>query len=90
MRSALRLAPYAQPEFVTIPVASKILGIGVKQLRWACHHGEVPKFRLQVGGWSRVRLEDARRWIEAQRVPATSHAKEIVDDILRREALRSR
>ena len=77
------MSPIAEPEFVTIPQASKILGVGPKQIRRACGRDEIAVF--QIGDWPRVRLEDARRWIQAQRVPATSHAKTVVDEILLRE-----
>ena len=70
-------------EFVTIPRAAKVLGIGPKLLRKACAAGEINVYNV---GWPRVRLVDVRLWIESQRVPATPHAKAVVDAILRREA----
>ncbi len=77
------MSPLEEPEFTTIPQASKILGIGPRQIRRACREGEIAVF--QIGDWPRVRLEDVRRWVGAQRVPATPHAKTVVDEILRRE-----
>jgi hypothetical protein len=76
-----------EPELLTIPRAAKRAGVGVRQLRQAIRRGELPVFRL--GAWPRVRWVDVIRWICAHRVPATSHARRRVAEVLARESRRS-
>ncbi len=76
-----------EPELLTIPRAAKRAGVGVRQLRQAIRLGELIVFR--VGAWPRVRWVDVIRWICAQRVPTTSHARRRVAEVLARESRRS-
>jgi hypothetical protein len=73
-----------RPELLTLPIAAREAGVGVRQLRRAVAQGKVPVFL--IGRWSRVRWRDVLRWIERQRVPATPHAERRVAEILAREA----
>ena len=75
-----------EPEVLTIPRAAKRVGVGVRQLREAIRLGELPAFR--IGAWPRVRWIDVIRWICAQRIPSTSHARRRVAEVLAREARR--
>jgi hypothetical protein len=72
------------PEFVSIPKASRLSGIGLPQFRRAITAGDLDAF--EVGGWRRVRWRSVIAWIEAQRVPVTSHARSRVDEVLARES----
>ena len=72
------------PELLTLPKAARKAGVGVRQLRRATMLGELAVY--QVGHWPRVRWHDVLRWIDAQRVPVTSHARHRVAEILAREA----
>jgi excisionase family DNA binding protein len=54
-----------EPEFVTLNNAAKRLGIGRRMLRLAIDRGELPVY--VVGAWPRLRLAEARRWVESQR-----------------------
>ena len=74
----------ADPELLTVPSAARRAGIGIHQLRGAIREGALPVY--EVGSWPRVRWREVVRWIDAQRVPITSHAKWRVAEILAREA----
>jgi len=79
--------PSQEPELLTVPRAARRVGVGVRQLRQAIQRGELCVFR--VGAWPRVRWVDVIDWICAQRVPATSHARRRVAEVLARESRRS-
>ena len=81
---AVLLSSDASPELLTLPRAARRAGLGTRQLRRATVLGELATY--QVGKWPRVRWHDVVRWINAQRVPPTSHAKRRVAEILAREA----
>jgi hypothetical protein len=73
-------------EVLTFRRAAELSGVGVRLLRRAARSGELPLF--QVGAWQRVRWRDVLCWLEAQRVPATPHAKQRVREIMERRARR--
>ena len=79
-----RAARQTIPELITIPAAAHMAGIGVRQLRNATAAGQIPVFG--IGRWPRVRWRDVVRWIDDQRVPATSHAERRVAEVLARES----
>jgi len=54
-------------EFLTIPQASRQLGISTRTIRDAIHSGVLPAYRLRPGGWPRIRAGDLEAW-------AMSHA----------------
>ena len=78
------LSSDAWPELLTLPRAARRAGLGTRQLRRATVLGELATY--QVGKWPRVRWHEVVRWINARRVPPTSHAKRRVAEILAREA----
>lgn len=59
---------FQEPEFVTLNSASKRLGIGRRMLHRAMVRGAIPVY--MVGAWPRLRLSEARRWVESQRRPS--------------------
>lgn len=75
--------PEDAPELLSVPQAARRAGVGVRQLRQAAKRGELPVY--QVGAWPRVRWAEVIRWICAQRVSPTSHAKRRVAEVLERE-----
>jgi hypothetical protein len=81
-------ATHEVPEFLTLPAAARKAGIGVRLLRRATQLGELSVY--QVGNWPRVRWRDVLRWIDAQRVPVTSHAKSRVAEVLARDSSTTR
>ena len=76
-----------EPELLTLPVAARKAGVGVRQVYRAVAQGEIPTFR--IGGWPRCRWRDVQRWIDAQRVAPTPHAERRLAEVLAREARRS-
>ena len=74
-------------ELLTIPAASRRLGIGPRQLRRAVARGELDTYR--IGGWPRLRWSKVLSWLESRRVPTTSHARRRVAEVLAREARKS-
>ena len=76
-------AAVRDPELLlTIPGASRRVGVGVRQLRRAVKSGGLPVY--QIGGWPRVRWGDVIRWVLSQRVAPTSHAARRVAEVLAR------
>jgi len=72
-----------QSELVTLPAAARRLGVGVRQLRRACERDGLPLYR--VGGWPRVRWREVEQWLAEQRVRATPHARQRLNEVLERE-----
>ena len=72
------------PELFTIPAAARQAGIGVRLLRRAVKHGDIPQYA--VGAWPRVYWRDVLSWIAAQRVHVTPHARQRLAEVLEREA----
>ena len=59
---------YDQPEsdrLLNVGALAARLGLPEKRIRHAIRSGELPAF--QIGAWRRVRLGDARAWLEGQR-----------------------
>ena len=54
-----------QTEFVTIPEAKRLTGLGLRQFRRAIANGELSVF--DVGSWPRVRWSEVLAWVEASR-----------------------
>ena len=77
--------PSATPVYVTIPRASRLLGISAKRLRVAVKDGAFPVYDMGTA-WPRVRVSQVQRWVESTRVPLTDHAARRVDEVLEREA----
>ena len=61
-------------EMVTIPVASRRTGLGIRQLRRGIDRGQLPAY--DVGGWPRLRWREVVAWIESQRRPGTGGSAE--------------
>ncbi len=51
---------------LTRPEVARRFGIGLRQIRRACATGEISTY--QVGGWQRILLSEAIRWIESKRL----------------------
>jgi hypothetical protein len=84
MRSSGHSEAQALPELLSLPAAARKAGVGVRHLRHAIRDGDLPRYR--VGAWPRVKWCDVLRWIDAQRVPVTSHARSRVAEVLARES----
>ncbi len=75
-----------EPLLMTIPVAARRAGIGVRQLRRAVRFEEVEA--VMVGSWPRVRWESVVRWIGSQRVRPTEDVKQKVAEAVQRRRSR--
>ena len=71
----MRNKHHEEPEFVTLPVAARKLGIGVRQIRRALDEGCFDVF--DIGGWPRVRWHEVRSWVETTRRTARDSASEV-------------
>ncbi len=55
---------------LTLPAASRILGISPKAIRAAIDRGELAAVRLSPGGWPRVAETAIQEWLGRQRIRA--------------------
>ena len=58
-------------QLLTLGALAHYLGLPQKRIRQAVRSGALPAY--QVGGWRRVRLGDARDWLEQQRFEPDHH-----------------
>lgn len=58
--------------FITIPHASRLLGVSEKTIRAAVARGELSAIRLAKNGWPRVTEDGIREWLAAGRRRSTS------------------
>ena len=77
--------PRAAPVYVTIPHASRLLGISARRLRLAVRDGKFPIYDVGTA-WPRVKVSEVQRWIESTRAPLTDHAAKRVYEIKTRES----
>ena len=53
---------------LTLPAASRALGVSDKQLRAAVDRGELEAVRLSDGGWPRIPEAALRAWLIRRRI----------------------
>ncbi len=55
---------------LTLPAASRILGISPKAIRSAIDRGELEAVQLTTNGWPRVLENAIQEWLDRQRIRA--------------------
>lgn len=65
-------------EFVTIPKAQRLTGLGRRQFQRAINSGELSVF--DVGSWPRVRWSEVLAWVEASRRITGDRRTELHDE----------
>ena len=84
-----RINAKQRPELISIPEASRLLGLSVKILHREARAGSFPTYTAG-GTHRRVLLADLRMWIRSTRsvpstIEASAHAEAVVDSVLARE-----
>ena len=59
------------PRLMTIPAASRALGISSKLIRQAVERGDLEVVRLSDGAWPRVAEASLRQWLSMRIGPAS-------------------
>lgn len=73
-----------QPEYITIPEASRRLGIGLRSLRRRAREECFAVYSAD-SAWPRVKLSEVEGWLRSTRVRVSNHVRARTDEILERE-----